>query len=426
MRIKFINARILTLDNTFDILDGELVVKDNLIEYVGDKAPSGDYDQIIDCNKNLLMPGFKNAHTHSAMTFVRSYADDLPLHDWLFDKIFPMEEKLTSEDIYELSKLAIAEYVTSGITANFDMYMEPRSFAKASVDTGFRTVVLGCVNNFTESVQIMRENYEYLNNLSDLISYRLGFHAEYTTDENILIELSKLANELHEPVFTHSSETKDEVEGCKARHNGLTPTEYFEKLGLYNYGGGGYHLVEMSDHDIEIFKNRKLYAITCPGSNTKLASGIADIKKFLDNKIPVAIGTDGPASNNALDMFKEMYLVTGLQKIKHEDASCCDALDVLYMATVNGARAMGLENADVLRKGKFADIIMIDLHQPNMQPINNIAKNIVYSGSKQNVKMTMINGKILYENGNFYLGEDIEEIYRKANEITQKIKDKMN
>ena len=425
MRIKFINARILTLDNSFDILDGELVVKDKLIEYVGEKAPDGEYDRVIDCNKNLLMPGFKNAHTHSAMTFVRSYADDLPLHDWLFDKIFPMEEKLTSNDIYELSKLAIAEYVSSGITANFDMYMEPRSFAKASVETCFRTVVLGCVNNFTESVQIMRENYKYLNNFSDLITYRLGFHAEYTTDEKILIELSKLANELHEPVFTHSSETKDEVEGCKERHNGLTPTQYFEKLGLYNYGGGGYHLVEMSDDDIEIFKKRNLYAITCPGSNTKLASGIADIKKFLDNKIPVAIGTDGPASNNALDMFREMYLVTGLQKLKHEDASCCDALDVLYMATVNGARAMGLNDADVLREGKLADIIMLDMHQPNMQPINNIAKNIVYSGSKQNVKMTMINGKILYENGNFYFGEDIEEIYRKANEITQKIKDMM-
>lgn len=425
MKIKFTNARILSLKHGFEIIEGELVVNGKYIEYIGEKAPEESFDRVIDAKGNLLMPGFKNAHTHSAMTFVRSYADDLPLHNWLFDKIFPMEAKLTGEDIYELSKLAIAEYVSSGITANFDMYMEPRYFAKASMEMGFRTVVLGCVNNFTESVEIMRENFKYLNNISDLITYRLGFHAEYTTDEKILVELAKLANELHEPVYTHSSETHDEVEGCKSRHNGLTPTQYFDKLGLYNYGGGGYHLVEMSKEDIEIFKKRKLFAVTCPGSNTKLASGIANIKEFLDNDIPVAIGTDGPASNNALDMFREMYLVTGLQKLKHQDASCCDGNDVLYMATVNGARAMGLKDADILDVGKLADIIMIDLHQPNMQPLNNITKNIVYSGSKQNIKMTMINGNILYEDGKFNFSEDIEEIYRKCNEITARIKSEM-
>ncbi len=422
MKILFKNARIMTMIDKSKIINGELVVTDDKITYIGNKAKEDKYDRIIDVNGNLLMPGFKNAHTHSAMTFVRSYADDLPLHNWLFDKIFPMEEKLNADYIYELSKLAIAEYLTSGITANFDMYMEPRSIAKASAELGFRTVILGCVNNFTESVNIMRENYKYLNNYSPLVTYRLGFHAEYTTDEKILIELAKLANELHEPVYTHSSETKDEVEGCKKRHNNLTPTEYFEKLGLYNYGGGAYHCVEMSSHDIEIFKKHNLYAVTCPGSNTKLASGIADIENLYKNGVNLAIGTDGPASNNALDMFREMYLVTGLQKLKHQDASAMDALEVLYMATVGGARAMGLFDADVLDINKKADIIMIDLHQPNMQPINNIAKNIVYSGSKSNVKMTMINGKILYEDGKFYFAEPIEEIYQKCNEITESIK----
>lgn len=411
------------MDNSYDIFDGELVVYDNIIQYVGPKIVNDkiEYDRIINCNGNLLMPGFKNAHSHSAMTFVRTYADDLSLHEWLFDKIFPMEEKLTKEDIYELSKLAIAEYVSSGITANFDMYMEPLSIAKASIDTGFRTVILGCVNDFTESIQIMRDNYVLLNKISPLITYKLGFHAEYTTKESILIELSKLANELKESVFTHSSETIEEVNACKKRHNNLTPTQYFESLGLYNYGGGAYHCVEMDNKDLEIFKKRGLYVVSCPGSNTKLASGIANIQKMLDLDIKVALGTDGPASNNALDMFREMYLVTGLQKLLHHDASCCDALNVLEMATVNGAKAMGLTNADVLKKGKFADLIMLDLHQPNMQPINNIAKNIVYSGSKQNIKLTMVNGKILYEDGKFYLGEDIESIYEKCNEITKRI-----
>jgi 5-methylthioadenosine/S-adenosylhomocysteine deaminase len=168
-------------------------------------------------------------------------------------------------------------------------------------------------------------------------------------------------------------------------------------------------------------KKRGLYAVTNPGSNTKLASGIAPIKEYLECGIPVAIGTDGPASNNCLDMFREMFLVTGLAKLRNMDASSVDALEVLKMATVNGARAMGLNDADYLAEGKLADIIMLDLNQPNMQPINNIEKNIVYSGSKSNVLMTMIGGIIRYENGKFNIGADPSEIYAKAEEIKKRI-----
>ena len=158
-------------------------------------------------------------------------------------------------------------------------------------------------------------------------------------------------------------------------------------------------------------------AVTNPGSNLKLASGIAPITALLEKGVHVAIGTDGPASNNCLDMFREMFLVTGLAKVRENDAAAVSADQVLRMATVEGAYAMGLKNADVLAEGKFADLIMIDLHQPNMQPINNIEKNIVYSGSKQNVKLTMVNGKVLYENGEFFIGTPAEDVYAKANEI---------
>ena len=168
---------------------------------------------------------------------------------------------------------------------------------------------------------------------------------------------------------------------------------------------------------MEIFRKKQLSVVTNPGSNTKLASGIAPISEYLKRGINVAIGTDGPASNNCLDMFREMFLTTGLAKLREQDAAAVDAVEVLKMATVNGAKAMNLPDTDVLAKGKQADMIMIDLHQPNMQPVNNIPKNLVYSGSKQNVKMTMIRGKILYENGQFTKAYDVEEIYRKANEI---------
>ncbi|MDD3938805.1 MAG: amidohydrolase family protein, partial [Bacilli bacterium] len=230
-----------------------------------------------------------------------------------------------------------------------------------------------------------------------------------------------LANELKAPVFTHISETQNEVDGCIERH-GDTPAVYFEKLGLFNYGGGGFHGVYLTEQDMEIFKRRNLHLVTCPSSNTKLASGIAPIQKFLDFGINLSLGTDGPASNNSLDFFREMFLVTGLSKLKTMDPTSLDGYQVLKMATVGGARALGLDDVDTLEVGKLADIIMIDLYRPNMQPINNIEKNIVYSGSKENVKMTMINGRILYEDGNFLLGESIEDIYKRAQEITDRIK----
>ena len=211
------------------------------------------------------------------------------------------------------------------------------------------------------------------------------------------------------------------MEGCLERY-GMTPGIFLDSLGMFDYGGGVYHGVWLTDKEIALFKEKGVSVITNPGSNTKLASGIAPISSFLDAGLNVAIGTDGPASNNCLDMFREMFLVTGLAKLKNKDASAVDAAKVLKMATVNGAAAMNLEEANVLAKGKLADMIMMDLHMPNMQPLNNIAKNIVYSGSKQNVKMTMIHGKILYRDGKFYVPDEPDDIYRKANEIINRLK----
>ena len=230
-----------------------------------------------------------------------------------------------------------------------------------------------------------------------------------------------MAHKYQTPIFTHLSETKAEVEDCKERY-GMSPVKLLDSLGMFDYGGGGYHCVWLDEEDMDIFAKRDLSVVTNPGSNTKLASGIAPISEYLKRGINVAIGTDGPASNNCLDMFREMFLVTGLAKLKECDAAAVDALEVLKMATVNGAKALNLPDTDVLARGKQADIIMIDLHQPNMQPLNNIPKNLVYSGSKANVKMTMIRGRILYENGCFAKEFDVEGIYRKANEIIDSLR----
>ncbi len=422
MKIRYYNARIMSMaDESCSIIMGELHTDNDRIVYVGPATEDGEFDREINVNGNLLMPGFKNAHTHSAMTFLRSYADDLPLQEWLYNRVFPMEAKLTPERVYWLSKLAIMEYLTSGITANFDMYMKTDAIAEASIDCGFRTVLCDSINNFGGTVEQMEKDYDKFSSINPLISYHLGFHAEYTTSMEIMKELAELANRRKLPVFVHNSETKSEVDGCKERY-GMTPTELLDSIGMYNYGGGGYHCVHMSEKDFEIFRNRGLFAVTNPASNLKLASGIAPVCKYLEKGIPVAIGTDGPASNNCLDMFREMFLVTGLQKVYCEDAAACDALEVLKMATVNGARSMCLNDCDTLEVGKKADFIEIDLNQPNMQPLNNIAKNVVYAGSKQNVRRTVVDGKILYDSGEYFIGDSPETIYKKANEIINEMK----
>lgn len=432
MNLRFYHARILTMEEGREIFEGEVWIRQERIVYVGDGRDTEEvcrrlglpcliWDREIDCRGNLLMPGFKDAHTHSGMTLLRSYADDLPLKEWLNEQVFPVEARLTAEDIYELTRLAVLEYLTSGITAVFDMYLTPDSIARAFDDMGMRAVQVGGVNNFSQSPALLEEWYLKLNGQSPLQSFMLGFHAEYTCSRELLEEIAGLSHKYKAPVFTHLSETAGEVEECRKRY-GMTPPVFLNSLGMFDYGGGGYHCVHMTAEDIHVMKEKGLYVVSNPGSNVKLASGIAPITDFLKAGIPVALGTDGPASNNCLDMFREMFLVTGLAKLKEEDASAVEAGKVLKMATVNGALAMGLKDCDVLSPGKLADMILIDLHQPNMQPMNNIAKNLVYSGSKQNVKMTMIHGRILYEDGRFHTGEEPEAVYEKANAIIGKYK----
>lgn len=409
MRTRFYNAQVLTMKD-LNIFSGEVWIEDNKISYVGkSKETSVHFDREIDVQKNLIMPGFIDAHTHSGMTFLRSMADDMPLQQWLNEKVFPIEAKLTQDDIYYFSKLAILEYLTSGITTNFDMYLNPEAIVKASLDTKYRTVLCGAVNDFCLSVEDVERCFNEYNQENSLISYILGFSHEYTNSQEKIEQVAALSHKYKAPVYTHLSETEYEVSTCKEK-TGLSPVEYLCDLGVYDYGGGAFHCVHMSEHDLDLFQEKHLNVVTNPASNLKLASGIAPIQSMLQRNINVCLGTDGAASNNCLDMFREMFLVTGLAKYKEKDASAVDAYEVLKMATVNGAQALNL-NCGVLEAGKLADLIILDLHQPNMQPMNNIAKNIVYSGSKSNVKCTMVNGEILYEDGRFHVGFDIASLY---------------
>ncbi|MCQ2515978.1 MAG: amidohydrolase [Saccharofermentans sp.] len=420
MRIRFYNARILTMkDNS--VIIGELWTNDSKIEYVGECKPSNfSFDREIDCNLNLLMPGLKDAHTHTAMTFARSLADNYSLNDWLFKAIFPREAKLTPEHIYWFTKLGFADYISGGITSCFDMYFHPDSVTKAAVEMGFRNVFCGSVNDFG-GIDRLENEYEKFNSVDPLVSFQLGFHAEYTTSKDLMNRISDIAHKYEAPVFAHISETSSEVDGCKERY-GMTPPVLLDKLGMFDFGGGGFHCVWMSDEDVEVFKRRKLWAVSNACSNLKLASGIAPISKFISSEINLAIGTDGAGSNNSLSMFREMYLSTVLSNVVNNDPTSVDPFKILTAGTVGGARCMGLTDCDYLEEGKQADIIMIDMNKPSMQPENNIVNNIVYSSDNSVVKMTMIAGRILYEDGVFST-IDFEETKTMCNKLIKDLND---
>lgn len=422
MRVCLKNAKIITLEEGKDVFEGEIWVKDNTIEYCGpSKESSVSFDKVVDCEGNVLMPGFKNAHTHSGMTAFRSLADDLNLQDWLETMIFPREAVMTGEDIYWLTKLAVLEYLTTGVTLISDMYLTPETIFDACKEMGMRCDLVSGLNKFGPTLEVLENRYNNLNDKDELISFKMGVHAEYTCDKELLVKVSELIHKYEAPLYVHMSETKSEHEECIGRY-GMTPIAFFDSLGLWDFGGSIYHGVWCDDNDLEIMKKRGISIISNPASNLKLASGIAPVSKYLEKGIVVGLGTDGPSSNNCLDMFREMFLVTALAKVRDYNPKAVPAGEVLKMACVGGAKSLGHDDCCYLSEGSKADIIMIDLKQPNMQPVLNIPNNIVYSGCKTNIKMTMINGKILYYNNEF-IDVDVEEIYSKCAEITERLKD---
>lgn len=419
--IRLYNGLVMPMTSDCTCFSGEVWTDGGKIAYAG-PARSGvlpEFEREIDLGGDLVIPGFKNAHAHSAMTFLRSYADDLPLQSWLFDKVFPLEERLTPEAVYAFTRLAILEYLSGGMTASFDMYFHRDAYAQANIDSGFRTVICGALSA-GDRISVAADDYAKFNSLHPLIGYLPGVHAEYTADERLLREMSELVHQLKSPFWTHNSETRSEVDGCMARH-GMSPTACLDSLGLFDFGGGGYHCVWFTDDDVRIFAEKGLWAVTCPCSNAKLASGIAPLGRFEKRGVKLAIGTDGPASNNALDMFREMYLACVLQKLERQDAAACPAEGILYAACSGGARAMGLENCDCLAEGKAADLAVINMNRPNMRPVHAVAKNLVYSGTRDNVRLTMVAGRILYENGEFFVGEDPGRIYAEAEKYTREL-----
>jgi 5-methylthioadenosine/S-adenosylhomocysteine deaminase len=434
----FVNAKtfdfLVCSGETEDIIDIELYVQNGVILSSFDQfgAKESDFED-IDCGGNLLIPGFVNMHTHSGMTFLRSRADDTPLQEWLTKEIFPNEAKLQDDDVYWFTKLAMLEYLSGGTSTIFDMYLNNPEVARAARDMGVRTVLCGSVNDFGGTAQDLQEDLELYggcdldspekalsNGPADLVSFKLGFHAEYTTSRPLLEDIVALSDKLKQPVWTHLCETQLEVQECVER-TGMTPIAYLESLGMWENGGGGFHGVHLSDEDLKIAQRRNLTLVSCPCSNLKLASGIAPLQKYADAGINLCLGTDGPASNNQLSMFKEMYNASVLQKNLAYDPTIMRPSQIVSMATLNALSPLKLA-VGLIEPECFADFTVINLNLPNTV-LNDPLKNLVYSCDTSNVVMTVVNGFVLYNHGEYTLpsGETPVDIYKECQKRSQRL-----
>ena len=413
MKLRLFHAKILSAPDA-EPFEGELHIEGGKIVYAGRPVEGQSFcaDREVDCGGNLLMSGFCNAHAHSAMCLFRGIADDLSLEDWLYDRIFPLEKNLTPEDVYWGTMLQIAEYVRNGITCVADMYFYPEAVVSA-VKNADLCLALCCPSNSYSKGDILSEiekNYRLYSTMSDRIRYFPGLHAEYSCEEFLLTKVADFAIETGAKTCIHLSETLKEVGDCTVRHGGLTPPQYLHKLGFFENGGIAAHCVYTDKDDLALMKQCGVVPVINCGSNLKLASGIAPVYSMVQMGMSPALGTDGAASNNATSILREMYLYSCLQKQTMKDASALPAEAAISAATRDGYAALGFDGG-VLEEGKYADVILVDLHAPNMQPHSDVRKNLVYSADNANILMTVAGGKIVYERGNYFIGESLDKIF---------------
>lgn len=415
------------LSNGEILEDAYLQVTDDKITYIGDKKPQTTTDTIYDGTNKLLLPGFVNTHSHVPMTLLRSVGADLPLDRWLNDAIFPMEDKLNKDWAYSGTLLGIAEMLRSGITSFSDMYFFGEARATAVLETGINanlSMGILCFDDSSfEKAPMVQETkdlfYAYHNANGGQVKVDVGLHAEYTSNAKIVKAVGEYAKEIGANVHIHLSETKKETQECIARH-GKTPTAYFHDLGLFDNITTAAHCVWLTQQDREILAKKNVFVSHCPISNLKLGSGLADMASLAQEGVKISIGTDGVASNDNLNFLEDVKLSAMLQKGLHQDPSLFSAKQTLQMATKNGALAQNRTNTGALTLGNQADIVVVDYYSLNLLPKTDMLSSLIYAALPSDIKMTMVNGKILYQNGEFTT-IDIEKVMHEVDRIGKKL-----
>ena len=419
------NTLILTMTGA-PAFTGDILIENDTIKSIGFiNQRDTEGAQVIDGRHTLAMPGLINTHTHAAMTLLRSYADDMELMPWLNDKIWPAEAKFVNEYIYWGSALAAVEMIQSGTTTFADMYDSMHEVAKVVDESGLRAnLARGCVVFSDPELKNIQKNvrlYENFHNQSEgRIKVWFAPHAPYTCPPDYLEKIVEAAKSCNTGIHVHLAETLDEQRQI-AEGYGKTPTEYLNDLGVFELPTIAAHSVYLNDSDIAILKEHNVGIAHNPSSNLKLASGIANIPKYLQAGLNVGIGTDGCSSNNTLNMFKEMTICSFVQKVNAMDPTVLPAEEILQLATIGGARALRWDDEiGTLEVGKKADLILIDLDKPHFAPWNNSVSDLVYSAQGSDVKTTIVNGKILMKDYKV-LTMDVERIMAEANRIARTV-----
>ena len=423
-KIRFINATILTMNNKQIIFGGEVEVQNNIISYVGKNRKISSFDgETIDANGNIVMPGFVNTHCHAGMSCLRGVGDGSAFGNWWNDNIRPLEAKMENSCLYDSTKLSFLELIKGGTTTVLDLYFNVEGAAQVAVETGLRTNIgFGSIAGEVLN-ELLEKEYNMILSYGDLVKPVVFCHAPYSSDEDSYIKSVEFAKKHNLVLTTHASETLDEV-GNIHKIYGKTPIGLLESYGYFEQKNILAHCVCCDKDDVEIMKQYEdtISVSTNPSSNLYLGSGVAPIYSYLNNGINVCLGTDGPASNNSLNMFKEMFLVKNLQSGIMNQPDAISAMQTLEIATINGAKALNYDNLGMIKEGYLADIIMIDIHNINMQPKEKFVSNLVSSAGVENVLLTMVNGKILYKDGLFtnsydlkQLAESVDNYYKKLN-----------
>ena len=405
------------------ISKADLLVEDGVIKEIGiiDK----EADKVIDASGKVVMPGLINGHTHLAMSIFRGYSDELELMEWLSKKMWPIEDKMVAEDVYYASLLSIIEMIKSGTTTFNDQYFFEDETARAANEIGIRGVLSRCIIGDGEGAELRLKEAENLynawNNISNgKIKVCVGIHAPYTCPPETIQKSVELAKKLNTPIHIHYLETEDEIKQINETYN-KTVTEYLEENGVFGYKTILAHGVWTQEDDARKLKNYDTAIIHNPISNQKLGSGIANIKMLLENGITVGLGTDGQGSTNTLDMFEEIKSAAYLQKVMYKSATAISGYDVLKMATIDGAKALGIENeVGSIEVGKKADIIIIDLDKPHLIPVHDIYSTLAYSVNGADVETVIIDGKIIMEDRKL-LTIDEELVKKEVNKIVNKL-----
>jgi len=416
------------LDEQFLLRRNQYVgVKGGKIAYIGDEKPAEEFGEQYDGRHRLLLPGFYNVHSHAPMTLLRGYAENLPLDRWLNEKVFPFEDRLSEESVYWGTQLAIAEMLACGTVSFTDMYFFPDGMARAILESGIKCNLSRGLTVFDDSdypqLAAYADNQRLLGEWQGAgqgkLTGDLCIHGEYTSTPKVVEAVAAQAKENNVRMHIHLSETKAEHEGCKARH-GITPAAYMKAHGVFDVPTTAAHCVWLEDDDFDILARHGVTVACCPASNLKLGSGFANIPAMQQKKINLTLGTDGAASNNSLNILKDLYLFAVVYKGRYLDPTLLTPEQVLYTATRAGALSQGRMDSGLIAVGNRADLCVLDTDTPQFTPMTNAACNLVYATQGADIRLTMADGEVLYRDGS-YTTIDIERVRAEVQRHTDQI-----